>query len=40
MAEADSAKGLFLILAILLILVWKVGGSLGLDYLLPKLTPA
>ncbi len=38
MAGAASTNGLFLVLAILLILAWKVAGYYGLDYyLLPKI---
>ena len=38
MAGAASTNGLFLVLAILLVLAWKVAGYIGLDYyLLPKL---
>ena len=38
MAGAASTNGLFLILALLLVLAWKVAGYIGLDfYLLPKL---
>lgn len=38
MAGAASTNGLFLVLAILLVLAWKVAGFIGADfYLLPKL---
>ena len=38
MAGAASTNGLFLVLAILLVLAWKVAGYIGLDYyLLPRL---
>lgn len=38
MAGAASTNGLFLVLAILLVLAWKVAGYYGLDYyLLPKI---